>query len=1506
MTSSPASPQKDNQRQAQGVVKPDRKLEQQTQTEPKLLAVQRASTHSELLTPTRVVAMQQTLGNRSTERVIADHMSKQQPRPTQASRSVTHSAKKHKEDDGAELQLGGNLDIGGRGGVTGAGANPPDVPLATAAQSVRRIQAKLTVGAANDTFEQDADAMATFVMRKLRTDEAGNEPAHDSDALAQTSTSDVSRLDSPGVTSDLMGSFDVGTELESAITNVSGGNPLPGPLQRKMELGFDSDFSNVRIHTSPHAAELSRTIQAKAFTHGADLFFDAGAFEPGTSEGQELIAHELRHVQQQGAATRRKHVNQTPVPSVQARRNPEAPGPSKGFTIRNPDGSKRIVAPGEQVNILSEETRQHLNNPLGGLAATSGGELTGLDLPSVEEERSVATVVSPIVDTIIRSFNNEVEPDTRVRLDAGQLVDLLRPLDSEQRRAVRIQFQARDGRTLRQAFIEQEMGRDRKSLVRALCLLELGADRGPVLQLGLALIPLGTRDASLFIELEKRSIAERKAIQRRYGRTFSGIGLAGQDTLVDHLKNDLSGASLHKALALLDHAITPAENLFFALEGGLMGAERQDAVKVLLTEWEKGLTAFRQLDTDWTKYVNNDPAWTTEPWSGESLLKATHAALYQTAEWQQVRGMFETLTSDFQRDDARELSKRVAGQAGWVDDGSFRPSTIGPVPTGEEESIWREEEIRRIAAEQIFAGATDRVGTDEEPMRRALELLRAVWEARIKRAQSRKDSAAEQRYLQSWNERKTQIEQRLRGEIIAEVDAVEGLRARMLLAGKLTDADEIWLAIQEANYEKAADLATKAWARGAIAQLRKDASVGTVDSSGKQLRPGYDAAMILPGSSLAVQRYRTMVQLDGDIESGLARMRLELPRSDWFDQLMTTNDRSSLTRIVWGRPRADSDLAGLLGFLSVMDNRVREAVLTQFITTRAPNIAGETTGQQFVYYVAWLYDPGNTFYQIANLADPKTEVSDILIRKSQAMHASEGGTLNYLLRGVGKVVDSFDAEGTYDTPGESLQNLEFLRENEDRPDRVAAAYPEADVTSETEPTPGSQVDVLAQGEGARFDAYLTSLIGSNNTIASLLSGAVEIIAEFAVGCFTGGAGMPAVINSVIATMASFGANKLLLGDNYKLVSYENAKGVASSFLDSYLFEIVDFRKYFADNWIHHKEGTLINSLKVLAETDKAKSKLYAGMIQNAFGAAADSVVSTAVSRTLDAVLLDKLPSGDDLFKDALSVASQAVTRAAMAKVGGTATHNPQALHDFMPDGERLVEDLHFKVALKTFVNIGKYSGEIAANWDKWDDPKFMSDMALKMLRGFVSSTAKGGLSAVQQKIEVRKRLGRVDQLLGARPEVVEHLISNSPLASEPKYLAEYNAERKRAGDQAVGTFGQFMLAKISKSDEKTAAGLLREIHKEALIPTAEFDNQTEGASTVGPQEFIQKWLRDGQLVARTIGVERAARTSVGTASKEDVATEQKDLSSGRERLKDRKDNPKPGTQQQDVFFGERQ
>jgi uncharacterized protein DUF4157 len=89
---------------------------------------------------------------------------------------------------------------------------------------------------------------------------------------------------------------DVERTIETAR---GGGQPLDSGASGQMGDAFNADFSGVRVHTDSGADSLNQSLSAKAFTTGQDVFFRQGEYNPGSSSGRELLAHELTHVVQQ-------------------------------------------------------------------------------------------------------------------------------------------------------------------------------------------------------------------------------------------------------------------------------------------------------------------------------------------------------------------------------------------------------------------------------------------------------------------------------------------------------------------------------------------------------------------------------------------------------------------------------------------------------------------------------------------------------------------------------------------------------------------------------------------------------------------------------------------------------------------------------------------------------------------------------------------------------------------------------------------------------------------------------------------------------------------------------------------------------------------------------------------------------------------------------------------------------------------------------------------------------
>jgi hypothetical protein len=154
------------------------------------------------------------------------------------------------------------------------------------------LQPKLKLGVPDDPFEQEAERVAQQVMRAPVAPAAQTPPR-----IQRAAAGDAGSELAP--------------EVEAGIAGLTGGQPLDATTRSSMEPRFGHDFSQVRVHSYTRAGDLAGRLQARAFTVGNNLAFAPGQYEPGSSEGQRLLAHELTHVVQQGQGVVRRDPDDT-------------------------------------------------------------------------------------------------------------------------------------------------------------------------------------------------------------------------------------------------------------------------------------------------------------------------------------------------------------------------------------------------------------------------------------------------------------------------------------------------------------------------------------------------------------------------------------------------------------------------------------------------------------------------------------------------------------------------------------------------------------------------------------------------------------------------------------------------------------------------------------------------------------------------------------------------------------------------------------------------------------------------------------------------------------------------------------------------------------------------------------------------------------------------------------------------------------------------------------------
>ncbi|MGQ8364230.1 eCIS core domain-containing protein [Glaciecola sp. 1036] len=163
----------------------------------------------------------------------------------------------------------------------------------------------MRVSSPDDPEEKEADATADKVMRMAEKEEtpvSSSQPAISTKKQEEEDTS-IKRQTMPELARKAQGSVNMKANVQADINRaMSDGSPLPLSVRKFMEPRFKADFSKIKIHTDTTAAKLNRRLSAKAFAYKEHVFFAENQFKPDSKDGKQLIAHELTHSIQQGAA----------------------------------------------------------------------------------------------------------------------------------------------------------------------------------------------------------------------------------------------------------------------------------------------------------------------------------------------------------------------------------------------------------------------------------------------------------------------------------------------------------------------------------------------------------------------------------------------------------------------------------------------------------------------------------------------------------------------------------------------------------------------------------------------------------------------------------------------------------------------------------------------------------------------------------------------------------------------------------------------------------------------------------------------------------------------------------------------------------------------------------------------------------------------------------------------------------------------------------------------------
>lgn len=186
--------------------------------------------------------------------------------------------------------------------------------------------------------------------------------------------------------------------------NAGKGNPLNQNVKQSFESYLGTDFSDVKIHTNEGAIHSANAINAKAYTSGKDIVFNHNEYNPNSSDGQKLIAHELTHVIQQSVGNTKK-IQREPISESFA-----ANMPKEGIYLKvkpshdadNFPGDK--LMPGDKILIKNTGGAATYNN-------VKNGQWSWIEVPGKKSTDKAYKVLHGFIpNTYIHTKEVKIEP----------------------------------------------------------------------------------------------------------------------------------------------------------------------------------------------------------------------------------------------------------------------------------------------------------------------------------------------------------------------------------------------------------------------------------------------------------------------------------------------------------------------------------------------------------------------------------------------------------------------------------------------------------------------------------------------------------------------------------------------------------------------------------------------------------------------------------------------------------------------------------------------------------------------------------------------------------------------------------------------------------------------------------------------------------------------------------------------------------------------------------------
>src|SRR6266849_5242048 len=648
-------------------------------------------------------------------------------------------------------------------------------------------------------------------------------------------------------------------------------------------------------------------------------------------------------------------------------------------------------------------------------------------------------------------------------------------------------------------------------------------------------------------------------------------------------------------------------------------------------------------------------------------------------------------------------------------------------------------------------------GTNEEQVYLSFRKIREIYVFFNDTATTEKNPGLAAERRQAWNSLRAWLTERVEGGAISEMGGYELVQAKLELFGKLTYADQVWLAWQASDEAKMLDLVTDAWVENKELELRHQAE----DPPAGSPRPSFHAWTAVAQNNPASWKIAELLREDGSdhVQRGARRLKLDLEGT--------------------AGSTASSDLLTAYKFLQKVDRaELLDGVLEAFFDLPGPTwgwsksdyvASAVTSGREYTHrtmFIGYLLSPGSPFEFSVLMEDvkdlvrgPATSLDELVDRAEMRTAASVTGSWYFdtPLAAAAEAVDWVTGEDTQDVARDALVRLRRMA-------KEAKANPQ-DLELMMAMSGSKDVMALGQLEFNLFKDRLEDARNTRTTIVETFGTIIDVAGRSLLVTIIGPVAGAGLVSALGAFMSGMLVREGFLAQDYDLFSTANLSTLLEE-VATFGFDSLGFEAVIAETFSAQAVGRLFK-----LESAGANERI-AKIVQETLKSSGSKLFEKAVANAIGGLTL---PSGDEL-------ASRALNMVMLGSLKSLTSPMVKKLTIFSTNSERMGKNL-----IRTVINGPPAKAALPTVLVKEfmkivSDPNFAhmtpGDIAARLANAAFSSVA-SAMSVTAALTHVQQVQARDARRWGAaNPDLLSHMIATDPVLG-PAYQ-DYVADNPRS------------------------------------------------------------------------------------------------------------------------------